>query len=54
MRVTIIVHDANEAPVSLNLAGRSADELDQLQDDVFATLAHIFSEARQAIEAVAA
>lgn len=50
MRVTIIVHDADEAPRSFNLAGRSTEELDQLQDEVLEWLTYHFTEVRRSIE----
>lgn len=46
MRVIIITDD--EAPIVLNLSGRSHDDLDELHDEVIATLAHLFMEAHDA------
>ncbi len=50
MRVIIITDD--EAPIVLSLTGRSHDELDELHDEVNATLAHLFIEAHDTITAV--
>jgi len=49
VRVIIITDD--EAPIVLNLAGRSHDELDELHDEVTTTLAHQFIEAHDAVTA---
>jgi len=39
VRVTIIVHEADEAPVSFDLSGRSAEEIGELHDQAVRTLA---------------
>ena len=47
-RPVIIITD-DEPPIVLSLAGRSHDELDELHDEVNATLAHLFIEAHDRV-----